>query len=56
MGDVDGNGVIGISDVTELIDIILSGSTGNPVADVDGNGTIGISDVTELIDKILSGN
>ena len=56
VGDVDGNGVIGISDVTELIDIILSGSTGNPVADVDGNGTIGISDVTELIDKILSGN
>ena len=54
LGDVDGDGKIGIADVTELIDLILSGGTAPAEADVDQNGTVGIGDVTELIDIILS--
>ena len=53
-GDVDGDGRITISDVTELIDLLLTGTmAGNPAADVDGDGRVSISDVTELIDYLL---
>ena len=56
-GDVDGDGVVGISDVTALIDMILTDSVSiedNPAADVNGDGMINIADVTELIDRILT--
>ena len=57
-GDVDGDGNVGISDVTALIDYILNGNaTGVNLnaADCDQNGDIGISDVTALIDYLLNG-
>ena len=57
LGDADGDGTVGIADVTELIDYLLSGS-GNGLdmgaADVDGDGVVGIADVTELIDTLLN--
>ena len=58
-GDVDGNGKVSISDVTDMIDRLLGSS--NPSfaiddADVDGDGKITIGDVTALIDILLSGN
>lgn len=56
-GDVDGDGNVNISDVTALIDYLLSGSgaivSGKP--DVDLNGSVTIADVTSLIDYLLSG-
>ncbi len=57
MGDVDGDGMVGIADVVELIDYILAGSvsvTEHPAADLDVDGVISIADVTELVDIILS--
>ena len=57
-GDVNGDGVIGIADVTDLIDYILGTESASFVieaADVSGDGVIGIADVTELIDQILTG-
>jgi len=58
VGDVNGDGVINISDVTALIDLILSDGTIDSDmksrADVNGDGVINISDVTALIDLILS--
>ena len=57
-GDVDGDGVISIADVTSLIDLVVNGGGSvddYPAADVDGDGVISIADVTELIDRILSG-
>ena len=59
MGDVNGNGVIEIADVTALIDYVLVGdATGInlAVADLDGDNLVGIADVTLLIDLILSGS
>ena len=58
-GDVDGDGNVSISDVTALIDYLLSGdATGIDLAaaNVDGDDTVGISDVTSIIDYLLSGN
>ena len=56
-GDVDMDGVIGISDVTRLVDYILThDATGMSVeaADTDLDGSIGIADVTKLVDYILT--
>lgn len=53
-GDVNGNGTIDVSDVTALINAILS-TGGDPACDVNGNGTIDVSDVTALINIILNG-
>lgn len=53
-GDVDGDGSVNISDVTALIDLLLSGAQeANAAADVDGDGTVNIADVTALIDILL---
>ena len=56
-GDVNGDGYIGISDVTTLVDMLLGADTGYPVnADVLVDGIISISDVTALVDVLLSGD
>ena len=57
MGDINKDGLVNISDVTELIDFLLSGNgdVTLDVADVDRDGAIAITDVTELIDMLLTG-
>ena len=55
-GDVDGSGDVGITDVTVLIDLLLTGGNATQAADCDLDGSIGIGDVTVLIDYLLSGN
>ena len=55
-GDVNSDGSVNISDVTALIDYLLSGEleTFDAVAaDVNDDGSINISDVTALIDMLL---
>ena len=57
-GDVDGDGSVNISDVTTLIDYLLSGNASGvnlEGADCDQDGSVNISDVTDLIDYLLSG-
>lgn len=57
LGDVDDDGVVNISDVTALIDYLLSGNATNISvvnADVDADGNVNISDVTALIDLLLT--
>ncbi len=58
-GDVNNDGKVDISDVTALIDYLLSGiETGVNLsaADVDDSTNVNIADVTALIDMLLSGN
>ena len=55
-GDVDGNGLVNISDVTELINYLLSGAEAPEAADCDMSGNVSITDVTELINFLLSGS
>ncbi|MCQ2291027.1 MAG: dockerin type I repeat-containing protein, partial [Muribaculaceae bacterium] len=53
-GDVNGDGVVNVSDVTALINKILgTASYSNEVCDIDGNGAVNVSDVTALINLIL---
>ena len=57
IGDVDGDGKVGIADVTALVDYLLNGDASGinlQAADIDQNGEIGIADVSELIDSLLS--
>ena len=53
-GDVDGNGLVDVSDVTNLINMILGTiATDMEVGDINANGNIDVSDVTALINIIL---
>ena len=56
IGDVNGDGVLTIKDVTDLIDYLLGSSASiNPIgADVNQDGSINIKDVTDLIDMLLN--
>ena len=54
-GDVDGDGVVAIADVTALIDILLGGGEAPAAADCNLDSEVGISDVTVLIDYLVSG-
>ena len=57
-GDVNGDGSVSISDVTTLIDYLLSDDASGvnlSEADCNRDGSISISDVTSLIDYLLSG-
>ena len=59
IGDVNGDDVVSIEDITVLIDYLLSGNEDiiNPyAADVNGDGSISIADVTALIDLLLADN
>lgn len=56
-GDVNDDGSLSISDVTELIDILLGADADADTlkrCDVDGNGSVSIADVTTLIDILLT--
>ena len=56
-GDVDGNGVIAISDATFLVDLLLDGNNSLPAFyDVNGDGNVTIGDVTDLIDLLMNNN
>jgi len=54
-GDVNGDDIVNIGDVTTLISMLLErdGDDYSASADVDGNGRLSIADVTALIDLIL---
>ena len=55
-GDVNRDGNVNISDVTALIDMLLTGDNSYSLAaDCNRSGNIDISDVTTLIDYLLSG-
>ena len=58
-GDVDGDGGVNISDVSSIIDYLLSGNASGiniNGADCDQDGNVTISDVSALIDYLLTGS
>ena len=58
LGDVNHDGDVNISDVTDLIDYLLGADVNvcDICADIDGDGDVNIADVTDLIDMLLSRN
>ena len=58
-GDVNGDGSVSISDVTALIDYLLTGNASGinmSGADANRDSSINISDVTVIIDYLLNGS
>ena len=55
-GDINGDGVIAINDVSNLIDQLLGEEELPAYADVNGDGAVNIKDITALIDQLLGGN
>ncbi len=53
-GDVNGDYVVDISDLTDLIDAILTDNYSNPLVDVNGDGEVNITDLNLLIHYMLS--
>jgi tetratricopeptide (TPR) repeat protein len=55
--DINRDYDVNISDVTDLIDLLLNGNaSSNMAADVNGNGYVNIADVIDLIDILLRGD
>ena len=53
-GDVNGDGVVNVSDVTALVNRILGDTTySDTVCDINADGVINVSDVTALVNIIL---
>ena len=58
-GDIDGNSLVDINDVTALIDCVLQGAAANLATDCNiegGDGFVDINDITALIHKVLVGD
>ena len=54
VGDIDGNGLVNVSDVSMLVNMILELKAKDyDVADLDHNGVINVSDVSLLVNQIL---
>ena len=53
-GDLNSDGVVDVTDVVELIDLVLSG-TFSAEADINGDNEVDVTDVVELIDMVLNG-
>ena len=54
VGDVNGDGLVNIADVTSLIDLLLANGEWSAKVDVNGDGNISIADVTTLIDLLIN--
>ena len=57
LGDIDGNGIVNVSDAVDLIEHYIAGTVDEldmSVADVDGNGIINVSDAIEIIDIYIN--
>ena len=53
-GDINDDGKIDVSDVTGLVDLMLSGGELPAYADFNGDGVVSINDVTDIIDYLLT--
>ena len=52
-GDLNGDGIVDVTDVSIAIDMVLGKATLDLVADLDGNGEVDVTDVSLLIDIVL---
>ena len=52
LGDINEDGEVDVTDVVELIDMVLAGSN-DPAGDINGDGEVDVTDVVELIDIVL---
>lgn len=55
-GDVNGDGIVDVSDINALINILLGSADSTPAADVTGDGVVDVSDVNIVINIMLGVN
>ena len=56
-GDINGDGIVNVTDVTALINTILgTASYDDTLCDLNGDGVVNVTDVTALINLILGAN
>ena len=56
-GDVNGDGVLNVSDINVLLNALINGELSiedNPYADLNGDGELDVSDITILINAVLN--
>ena len=54
VGDINGDGVVNVSDVTALVNHILNEDNSNAeICDINGDGVVNVSDVTDLVSLML---
>lgn len=53
-GDVNGDGKVNVSDLNDVLDIILRGYGYTTTADVNGDGEINITDINKIINIIIA--
>ena len=53
-GDLNGDNEVDVTDVVELIDMVLAGIY-DAAGDINGDNEVDVTDVVELIDMVLSG-
>lgn len=54
VGDINGDGVVNVSDVTTLVTHILNNDNSNAgICDINGDGIVNVSDVTDLVSLML---
>lgn len=58
LGDVNGDGVVNVSDATALINYLVNEGAAAPIvfdnADMNGDGLLNVSDATNLINQLLN--
>ena len=52
-GDINGDGIVDVSDVSIAIDIVLGKADYNSAADIDNSGNVDVSDISAMIDIVL---
>ena len=54
VGDINGDGIVNVSDVTALVNHILNEDNSNAeICDINGDGVVNVSDVTDLVSLML---
>ena len=53
LGDVNATGTVDVTDVTDLIDMLLNGAEPNARADVNQDNQLNISDISSLLDLLF---
>ena len=53
LGDLDGDGIIAVGDISNMVDLLLKGGNASSQGDMDDDGMIGITDISLLVDRLL---
>ena len=56
LGDVNGDSVINVLDVVQIVNSILNSESYNYIADINNDDSVDVLDVIEIINMIINGD